>query len=145
MSLKLVSLAATSVLVASTLGLLFARWLFAVGPVAIGLQVVAAALMLAARLTFGARSFHAGANPTEGGLVTGGPYRFIRHPIYAAILLFTWAGVGSHLSILSAALGGVSSAAIAVRIATEERLVTAAYPEYAEYARRTKRLIPFVI
>jgi len=116
MSLKLVSLAATSVLVASTLGLLFARWLFAVGPVAIGLQVVAAALMLAARLTFGARSFHAGANPTEGGLVTGGPYRFIRHPIYAAILLFTWAGV-----------------------------VTAAYPEYAEYARRTKRLIPFVI
>jgi protein-S-isoprenylcysteine O-methyltransferase Ste14 len=145
MSLKLVSLAATSVLVASTLGLLFARWLFAVGPAAIGLQVVAAALMLAARLTFGARSFHAGANPTEGGLVTGGPYRFIRHPIYAAILLFTWAGVGSHLSILSAALGTVSSAAIAVRIATEERLVTAAYPEYAEYARRTKRLIPFVI
>jgi protein-S-isoprenylcysteine O-methyltransferase Ste14 len=145
MSLKLVSLAATSVLVASTLGLLFGRWLFALGPVAIGLQVAAAALMLAARLTFGARSFHAGANPTEGGLVTGGPYRFIRHPIYAAILLFTWAGVGSHLSIVSGALAAVSSVAIAVRIATEERLVTEAYPEYAEYARRTKRIIPFVI
>jgi hypothetical protein len=41
-------------------------------------------------LTFGARSFHAGANPTDGGVVTAGPYRFFRHPIYAAILYFLW-------------------------------------------------------
>jgi len=44
--------------------------------------------MLWARLTFGGRSFHAGANPTAGGVVTTGPYRFVRHPIYAAILYF---------------------------------------------------------
>ena len=51
--------------------------------------------MLWARLTFGWRSFHAGARPTEGGIVTRGPYHWVRHPIYLAILLFTWAGVAS--------------------------------------------------
>lgn len=28
-----------------------------------------------------------------GGLVTNGPYRFIRHPIYTAVCLFVWTGV----------------------------------------------------
>src|SRR5690242_6596343 len=145
MTTKQVSLLAVAVLVAAVLGLYFEKLLFADGVVGITLQVAAAALMLAARLTFGARSFHAGANPTEGGLVTGGPYRFIRHPIYAAILLFTWAGVSSHLAPLSVALAIVASAGVGVRIVCEERLVTAAYPEYADYARRTKRIIPFVL
>ena len=39
----------------------------------------------------------------------------------------------------------VGQASTAVRIGAEERLVEAAYPEYADYARRTKRLIPFVL
>jgi len=119
--------------------------LFAGNPVAVAAQVVAGALMLAARLAFGTRSFHAGANPTEGGLVTRGPYRFLRHPIYSAILLFVWAGVLSHASIRNVAAAAVASGAIAGRIAAEERLVVARYPEYAGYAARTKRVIPFVL
>jgi protein-S-isoprenylcysteine O-methyltransferase Ste14 len=43
---------------------------------------------MGARVTFGRRSFHAAANPTAGGLVTTGPYRLIRHPIYTAACLF---------------------------------------------------------
>src|SRR5512141_1042392 len=57
----------------------FCHVLFANRPLAIAFQVLAAALMLWARLSFGSRSFHAAANPTEGHLVTTGPYRFIRH------------------------------------------------------------------
>jgi protein-S-isoprenylcysteine O-methyltransferase Ste14 len=107
--------------------------------------VLAALLMLWARLTFGARSFHAGANPTAGGIVTTGPYRFIRHPIYAAILYFVWAGVASHFSARALSAGLSATAAIVVRLAAEERLLVERYPEYRDYAARTRRLIPFVV
>jgi protein-S-isoprenylcysteine O-methyltransferase Ste14 len=36
------------------------------------------------------------------------------------------------------------SLGIAIRVVTEEQLVAVQYPEYREYAKRTKRLIPFV-
>lgn len=39
----------------------------------------------------------------------------------------------------------VATAAVVVRMLAEERLVILAYPEYEALARRTKRLIPFVL
>jgi protein-S-isoprenylcysteine O-methyltransferase Ste14 len=107
-------------------------------------QIIAVAIMVWARVTFGHRSFHAGANPTEGGLVTTGPYRYIRHPIYASILLFIWAGVLSHLSFIDAMLAVAATGFAFLRLLAEEHLVQVRYPEYTEYAARTKRLIPFL-
>lgn len=133
------------VLTIAVLFLYFRHSLFATSPGLITAQAVAGALMIWSRLTFGLRSFHGTAQPTAGGLETGGPYRFIRHPIYAAILLFVAAGVLSHVSVTTAAAGVIAAAATAVRIRAEERLLAASYPEYAEYAARTKRLIPFVV
>lgn len=145
MKFESVSLGATIVLVVAVVGMLLGRMLFARAPALIAVQVAAALLMLWARIAFGWRSFHAGAQPTAGGIVTRGPYRWVRHPIYLAILVFTWAGVASRGAILGILLAIVATAAIAVRIGTEEALVVERYPEYAEYARRTKRLIPFVL
>jgi len=133
------------VLVLAVVGLLYTRNLFGHGPVTIGLQVAAFLLMVWARITFGVRSFHYAANPTEGGLVTTGPYRYMRHPIYAAILLFVWTGIAVNLSAVSVTLGLVSTAMVCLRILFEEALVRQRYPEYADYARRTKRVIPFVV
>ena len=109
--------------------------------------MLAAVLMLWARFTFGTRSFHAAANPTAGGLVTTGPYRYWRHPIYAAILLFVWAGVlgqGAMPTVLAVILAVVATVTTAVRMHSEEQLLQASMPEYAAYAARTKRLVPFV-
>jgi protein-S-isoprenylcysteine O-methyltransferase Ste14 len=116
--------------------------LFAQSPWVIVPQTAAVLLMLWARITFGLRSFHADATPTSGGLVSRGPYRFLRHPIYAAICLFLWPGVFAHLSPLTFSLGALATAGVLLRLFCEEQLVTARYPEYRAYAQRTKRLLP---
>jgi len=38
-----------------------------------------------------------------------------------------------------------ATAMLALRIAFEERLVRRRYPEYDDYARRTRRVIPFIL
>ena len=101
-------------------------------------------LFLWARLTFGRRSFHVGADTTAGGLVTAGPYRYIRHPIYAAFCLFTVVRVAAHRSWRAGVLGGLVVGSAVLRIVWEESLVAARYPEYVQYAARTWRMIPYV-
>lgn len=136
------SLLALVVIAACILALYSRSALLATGSPLFALQLLAIVLMVWARITFGMRSFHAAANPTEGGLVTTGPYALVRHPIYAAILLFIWPGIIVRSSLLGVALGTLASAAVGVRIIAEEKLVVARYPEYAAYAAKTRRLIP---
>src|SRR5580765_5311613 len=92
------------IMVAGIAGLAATHSLFSPNPLVVGAQVAAAALMVWARVAFGARSFHATADPTAGGLVTRGPYRFIRHPIYTAACLFAVAGALAHPSWSTALL-----------------------------------------
>jgi protein-S-isoprenylcysteine O-methyltransferase Ste14 len=142
--LKTLSLAALLLMVVAVLGLIATNSLLARTPAGIAVQVAAFLLMVWARLTFGRRSFHASADPTPGGLITTGPYRFIRHPIYTAASLFIWAGVLSNWSVLAASLGVLLLVGAIVRMLCEERLVVAAYPEYRDYARTAKRMVPYV-
>jgi protein-S-isoprenylcysteine O-methyltransferase Ste14 len=131
-------------MIAGALLLLRNQGLFSPSPIVIVIQIAAMSIMIWARITFGGRSFHATATPTEGGLVTSGPYRFVRHPIYAAALLLIWAGVLGNLSVENVFYGILTIAGAFVRIMCEEALVRVRYPEYDEYARKTRRLIPFV-
>ena len=78
--------------VAGLLWLVVIKHLFASAPLLIVFQLLSVLLMLWARMTFGIRSFHGLAKTTEGALVTTGPYRYWRHPIYASILYFVWIG-----------------------------------------------------
>jgi protein-S-isoprenylcysteine O-methyltransferase Ste14 len=133
------------VLLLAVVALAFTRSLLGHGPLTLGLQAAAILLMIWARVTFGLRSFHYAANPMGGGLVTTGPYRFVRHPIYAAILLFVWTGVAANWSLQAAGLGLVATLMTVLRMLLEESLVVERYPEYADYARRTRRVIPFVL
>jgi len=131
-------------MIGGLLGLLATRSLFSSSPFVISIQMAALLLFFWARVTFGRRSYHVVADPTQGGLVTGGPYRYIRHPIYAAMCLFTLAGVAAHWSWGSAFCGGLILGSAVIRIYCEEPLVAARYPEYAPYKARTWRMIPFV-
>jgi len=77
-------------------------------------------------------------------LVIEGPYRFIRHPMYAAIFL-----IGTGVSLLSAnwivALSYMLPAIslYLIRVSDEEKMMTEQFgDEYREYMRMTGRLVP---
>ena len=131
-------------MLAGLIGLFNSGALFARQPWVIAIQVAAFFLMIAARITFGARSFHAAANPTEGGLVTTGPYAYLRHPIYAAVMYFIWAGALDHFSWRVLAYAELVTAGAFARIHIEEYLLVRKYPEYRAYKQRAKKVVPFV-
>lgn len=142
--LKMISVLGLLVMIAALAVLYATGNLFSLQPIAIALQVLAVALMIWARLAFGGRSFHALADPTAGGLVTTGPYKYIRHPIYTAACLFGLGGIVVHWSLLSVASGVLLFLGGLARMLCEERLVKQTYPEYVDYSKTTKRMIPFV-
>lgn len=144
MQAKVFSILGFVIAVSAMVALVSTNSLFGVGPISIGIQVVAALWMVWARIVFGVRSFHAAANTTEGELVTSGPFAYMRNPIYAAVVLFVWAGVAVHFSFVNALLGLAVLVGMLTRIYFEEQMLRARYPEYAEYARRVKRLVPLV-
>lgn len=131
-------------MIGGLLGLIFSRKLLSPSPFVITPQAAALLLMHWARFTFGRRSFHVAANPTEGGLVTTGPYRFIRHPIYTAVCLLVLPAVVAHWSVLSVVCGTLVLGAAFLRIFLEEKMLVARYPEYQQYAARTPRMLPLI-
>jgi protein-S-isoprenylcysteine O-methyltransferase Ste14 len=141
--LKTVSVLCFAMMVAGLVGLLVGT-LLARGPIGIAAQVAAVALMIWARVTFGRRSFHAAADPTAGGLVTTGPYAFLRHPIYTAVCLFTLAGTLTYRTPASFGWLVLVFAGAIGRMLCEETLLKDRYPAYADYASRTARMVPFV-
>jgi protein-S-isoprenylcysteine O-methyltransferase Ste14 len=80
----------------------------------------------------------------EPELVTTGPYRRVRHPIYTGILC---AGVGTAIALnwlwlIAVALAG---AYFIYSATVEERYMTEKFPDaYPAYRRSTKMLVPFI-
>lgn len=82
--------------------------------------------------------------PARRGLVTGGPYRLIRHPVYLGELLMLQV-VGAASGSRAAQLIGVAAIPlIGLRILAEERLL-ALEPAWGAFARRVRwRLVPWL-
>lgn len=78
-------------------------------------------------------------------LVTGGPYAFVRHPIYTGIVL---AMLGSAIgeSVLWVILLIAFAPYFVYSARREEELMREEFPaQYPEYMRRTKMIVPFVL
>lgn len=80
--------------------------------------------------------------PQARRLVTTGPYRFVRHPIYLGGLLITLGEVWLRWSPLVVALNLVFMGAQIVRLRYEDQILERAFPEYRAYRDRTSALIP---
>lgn len=78
------------------------------------------------------------------GLVTHGLYRWIRHPMYLGQALIA---IGAPLTLgarWTLAVSGLALGVLLLRVRTEEAALARTYPEYPQYARRSKRLLPFL-
>lgn len=79
-------------------------------------------------------------------LVDQGIYRYIRHPMYASLL---YLGIGAFLKGMrtaTAALLAVNLAACWITARIEEGEMKRKFgPAYAEYMKRTKRFVPFIL
>jgi protein-S-isoprenylcysteine O-methyltransferase Ste14 len=103
------------------------------------------ALAVWARLNLGRNWGMPMTQRAEPELVTSGPYRFVRHPIYSGLLC---AMLGT---VLVNNLFGLIVVALLVAYfyycgTVEERNLTSTFPgAYPEYRTRTKMLIPFLL
>jgi protein-S-isoprenylcysteine O-methyltransferase Ste14 len=143
--MKLISKFALLILIIAILYLLISGNLFSRSPLIIAGQLLAIALGIWARRSFQGEQFSIQAEPVAGPLLLTGPYHFIRHPMYTFALLFVWTSILGHLSLITVAIGLIVTGVIAIRIVFEEQFLRARYPDYAEYSRKTRRIIPFII
>lgn len=80
----------------------------------------------------------------SGRLVTGGPYRYMRNPMYSAVLLFAAAEVVAYADMWKIACWLLLALVLLAKVMLEERALRALFPGYAAYAKRVRRFIPGV-
>lgn len=79
-------------------------------------------------------------------LVTKGIYRYIRHPMYASLLLLGWGMFLKNIDLASIVLTFIIAVAICLTSIIEEKEMKARFgEEYREYMKQTKRWIPYII
>ena len=111
----------------------------------IWLEIIALYLAAWAFRSFNLRQLRIAPEVAAGAkLVTRGPYRWIRHPMYAAVLLLTLSLVLSRPTLDRAVAWLILLADLIGKLQYEETLLAKRFSEYSSYKKRTKKLIPFV-
>jgi len=115
-------------------------------PPAMGLLAIAVALGLWTLAYNRPGNFNIRPEPKAAGrLITGGPYRYLRHPMYGALLLFCAAEVVAHADARKLAALVLMVVVLWLKSTLEEQGLRAKFPEYADYSARVKRFIPWVV
>jgi len=115
-------------------------------PARVFATLLAAAILAAwAMISMKIGNFNVVPSPVlQGNLVTSGPYRLIRHPMYASILLTTIPMVIAQFSILKLAAEILLVIDLVVKLRYEEKLLMKHFSGYEEYRKGSWRILPWI-
>lgn len=83
--------------------------------------------------------------PTENmQLITSGIYRYIRHPMYLSVLLVTFSLIVVDIKLITLGIWFVLLINLIGKMNYEEAQMEKSYPEYFDYKKNSKRLIPYI-
>jgi protein-S-isoprenylcysteine O-methyltransferase Ste14 len=119
----------------------FPWWIRVLG----GVMIITAMVVLTVGALALGRSLTPFPRPVPNGqLITGSIYGIVRHPLYTALIVAAigWGVLSDNL--LAIALGIVLFVFFDLKSRREEKWLMQAYPDYASYRRRVKKLIPWV-
>jgi protein-S-isoprenylcysteine O-methyltransferase Ste14 len=120
-------------------------------PLPLGLQIAA---LVIGGLGYPLSVWASASNPFHGRFVriqterghtvqTGGPYRYVRHPGYAGIIVFLPTSAVALDSLWTLVASGVVAVLMVIRTALEDRVLLEELPGYEDYASRVRfRLVP---
>jgi protein-S-isoprenylcysteine O-methyltransferase Ste14 len=80
----------------------------------------------------------------DSSLVTSGPYRYVRHPMYTGLIMIFLPAVAENLTPTRLVVLTLFLLIISFKIKLEEELLGARYPDYSDYKRKTKNLFPYL-
>jgi protein-S-isoprenylcysteine O-methyltransferase Ste14 len=114
---------------------------------AIGAVIFAAgiAVTIWARVNLGRNWGMPMTKKAEPELVTSGPYRFVRHPIYSGLII-ALLGTALVTNLIGIVIALILGAYFYFSASVEEKNLTATFPTaYPAYRAHTKMLVPFIL
>ncbi len=112
----------------------------------LGIELLAIALGAWAVTTMLRKStFRVDPEPARNAhLLSTGPYRFIRNPMYTALIFGFGALVLDSFTWVRFTIFLLETVVLLKKISVEEQLLPVKFKGYSEYKSRTRRLIPFI-
>jgi protein-S-isoprenylcysteine O-methyltransferase Ste14 len=139
-----------AIMILGNLGKQYTRSVFA-APLGVqilgdGVAILGLGVAIAARRTLGQNWSARVELKKDHQLITGGVYKYMRHPIYTGVILMDLGAILVFPSSATISSAFILAIILGIKISEEEKLMTKHFPrEYPEYKKRVKALIPGVI